>query len=58
MTGDPGLSSSRSDAGLVTCQVHRNPTPRRPRHVEPQRHSNARLALADHPDHSSLLPTS
>lgn len=26
MTGDPGLSSSRSDAGLVTCQVHEHAT--------------------------------
>lgn len=30
MTSDPGRSSSRSDAGLATCQVHGLATPRRP----------------------------
>jgi len=39
MTGDPGVSSLRPDAGLVTCQVHDHATLRRCHLPWPRRHS-------------------
>ncbi len=59
MTSDPGRSSSRSDTGLVTCQVHELATPRRPQSAPVLAVTRlASLVAADHPAHSSLRPTS
>jgi len=49
VTGGPGLSSSRSDAGLVTCQVHQRATRRRPHRPALRWHSTG-------PPHRSRPP--
>lgn len=55
MTGDPDLGSPRTDAGLITCQVHNHAT----RAVLTSAIAlPARAVESGHPGRSSLRPTS